>query len=224
MLHTWNSKKNYYLKSLVEVTDTQQFQSNVLYHRYIIPYQHGTPVINFNWVEMRIKNCGDVKACHDLGEAISGRLNFKHTEITLSLEAYNNYTVHKWNNTLLLGWAFLEILIDRIWKILVLENIQNTEKKRKDRLMDNRTYSAAVKTKILYVNSIIHLETYNNLNELRQIRNSLIHKGHAVIETEVNLIFDLVKTLIKILTEIEPKFHNPGWTRSGGWVENTAKE
>lgn len=190
------------------------------FHRYVIPYHLGKPpLIEFNWVGMRIKNSGDVKACFELGKRISERLNFQYTEITLSLEAYKNYTVHKWNNTLLLGWAFLEILIDRIWKKFVLEEVKSTEKNRKTRLKDNRTYSAAVKTELLYANGIIILETYNNLNTLRQIRNSLIHSGHAVIETEVNVIFELIKTLINIITDIEPNFHSPGWARSGGWIQ-----
>lgn len=188
-------------------------------HRYTIPYIFGIPLIDFDWVGMRIKNYREVEDCYDLGKSISDRLNFQYTEITLSLEAYKNYTVHKWNNTLLLGWAFLEILLDRIWKKLVLGKVLSTENNRKNRLEDDRTYSAAVKTEILYVNNIIDINTYDSLNNLRQIRNSLIHSGHAVIETEVYAIFELVKTLIKILTDIDPKFHSPGWSRSGGWVD-----
>ncbi|MCK5161486.1 MAG: hypothetical protein KAQ99_07930, partial [Candidatus Aureabacteria bacterium] len=178
--------------------------------RFSIPYYCGTPIIGFNWVGMRILNGCDVTNCYDLGKQITNRLNFKNTEIVLSLEAYKNYTMHKWNNTLLLGWAFIEILIDKVWKKKILAIVSETEEKRKVRLKDNRTYSASVKTEILYVNNVIEIDTYNGLNKLRSIRNSLIHEGHAILETEVSAIFELTKSLVKTLTGLEPKLYNPG--------------
>lgn len=187
-------------------------------HRFNIPYIPGTLIIEFNHVFMRILSGDDVITCYDLGKKITDGLNFKFTEIVLSLEAYKNYTIHKWNNTLLLGWAFIEILIDKIWKKKILAMVSNTEEKRKERLKNNRTYTASVKTEILYVKNIIEIDTYNGLNKLRSIRNSLIHKGHAVLETEVSEIFELTKSLVKTLTGLEPKLYNPGWTRSAGWI------
>lgn len=187
-------------------------------HRYIVPFQVNTPFIDFNWVGMRILKSQNVINCYELGKNILDNLKFQNTEIVLFLEAYKNYTIHKWNNTLLLGWAFIEILIDKIWKKEILAIVSNTEKKRKVRLKDNRTYSASVKTEVLYVNNIIKLYTYNGLNRLRSIRNSLIHEGRSTLETEVSAIFELTKSLLNILTGLEPKLYNPGWTRSGGWI------
>ena len=187
-------------------------------HRVRIPFVFGTPMIDFNWVGMRILNGLDVTNCYDLGKRIADGLNFENTEIALSLEAYRNYTIHKWNNTLLLGWAFIEILIDKVWKKTILAAVSNTEEKRRERLKDNRTYSASVKTEILYVNNVIELDTYNGLNGLRSIRNSLIHEGHAILEPEVSAIFELMKSLVKTVTGLEPKLFNPGWTIPGGWI------
>ena len=81
-------------------------------HRFRIPYRPRNLIIDFNWVGMRILNSRGITTCYDLGKNIFDRLEFNNAEIILSLEAYKNYTMHKWNNTLLLGWAFIEILID----------------------------------------------------------------------------------------------------------------
>lgn len=189
-------------------------------YRYQIPFHNGTPIIDFDWVGMRILNEGEFKDCYSFGKEISQKLNFKNTELVLSLEAFSNYTMHKWNNTLLLGWAFLEILIDRIWENSILASITDTEIKRKKRLEDNRTYSASVKTELLYISEIIDLDTYNCLNKLRNIRNSLIHKGKAASESDVTVIFELTKSIIQAVTELEPKLYNPGWTRAGGWINS----
>ena len=127
------------------------------FYRYRVPFLPNTPFIDFNWVSLRILKSQDVNNCYVSGKNIVNKLNFKSTEIVLSLEAYKNYTTHEWNNTLVLGWAFIEILIDRIWKSKILSAISTKETKRKDRLKDDRTYSAAVRIEVLYVSNVIEL-------------------------------------------------------------------
>lgn len=185
--------------------------------RYKIPYLNETSIINFNWVGVRIIKKEELNNCYKLGQQIISKLNIQSSETILFLEAYHNYTLHKWNNTLLLGWAFIEILIDKLWKEKVLATTTKDELNRKKRLDDNRTFSASVKIEFLYTNKLITKELYNQLNKLRSIRNGLIHGGNFITQADVENVFESCKQLLLILTSVEPKFNKPSWTRSGGW-------
>ena len=186
--------------------------------RYRIPYLYGSQIIDSNWVALRIVNKHEIESCHKLGHQIISKLNIQSSEAILFLEAYHNYTLHKWNNALLLGWAFIEILIEKLWKEKILSNTSADELSRKDRLNDPRTYSASLKTEFLYSTNQLTKDLYNKLNQLRSIRNKLIHEGSFITQPEVENIYDSTKQLIVILTSIEPKFYNPGWSRAGGWT------
>lgn len=188
-------------------------------NRYQIPYHHGTPIINFNWVGLRIITSEKLAEHYKSGKAIINSLGVSSNQCVLFLEAYHNYTLHKWKNTLLLGWAFIEIILDKLWKDSILSNTQETEINRKKRLKDNRTYSASVKTEFLYTKGELDSDVYNQMNNLRSLRNALIHEGKHVGNEGVQDVFDVIKYLVKKVTNIEPIFHGPGWTRSGGWVE-----
>jgi len=188
-------------------------------NRYRIPYHHGTPLIDFNWVGLRMVSSDKLIEHYESGRTIISSLGISTNQCVLFLEAYHNYTLHKWKNTLLLGWAFIEIILDKLWKETILYNTQETETNRKKRLKDNRTYSASVKTEFLYAKEVLDMNVYNQMNALRSLRNALIHEGKHVGKEGVENVFDVTKYLIKKVTNIEPNFHEPGWSRSGGWVE-----
>lgn len=188
-------------------------------NRNRIPYHHGTSTINFRWVMLRIISNDKLNEHYTEGKEIINLLGISTNQSVLFLEAYYNYTLHKWKITLLLGWAFIEILLDKHWKDSILSNTQETERNRKKRLNDNRTYSASVKTEFLYTKGELEMDIYNQMNDLRSLRNALIHEGKHVGKEGAENVFEVTKYLIKKITKIEPKFHNPGWTRTGGWIE-----
>jgi hypothetical protein len=188
-------------------------------NRYRIPYHQGNQMIDFNWVGLRIVSSDKLIEHYESGRAIIGALGVSTNQCVLFLEAYHNYALHKWKNTLLLGWAFIEIILNKLWKDTILSNTQETETNRKKRLKDNRTYSASVKTEFLYAKGELDMNVYNQMNDLRSLRNALIHEGKHVSKEGVENVFNVTKYLIKRITNIEPNFHGPGWSRSGGWIE-----
>ena len=97
-----------------------------------------------------------------------------------------------------------------------MKNVSTKETSVKKRL---KRYTSAIKIEVLYTKSIIDGNTYKNLNKLRKLRNDFIHEGKFITESDANIFFDMVNILIKIATDKEPLFNNPGWTRSGGWIE-----
>lgn len=182
-------------------------------HRYRIPLRAESQIIDFGWAGLRILSGKEMEESHELGRRITDRLDIQSNQLTLSLEAYENYTLHKWNNTLLLGWAFLEILINKLWGNEFLADVKAEEEGRKGRIQDARTYTASVRTEVLYAVKTIDMDLYNKLNNFRRLRNDLIHDGRSSQENEVSSFFDLTVALIRKLTKIEPRFRDPGWSR-----------
>lgn len=181
-----------------------------------IPYILGTPMIDFDCVGMRIIKISEINDAFSLGKEIVSNEHFGMDTQILGLAACKEYTLHNWNNTLVLSWTFIEMLIGKLWKKEMIKNVSTKENGRKKRL---KRYTSAIKIEVLYTKSIIDLDTYNNLNKLRKIRNDFIHEGKFITESDANIFFEMVSTLTEIATGNEPLFNNPGWTRSGGWIE-----
>lgn len=190
-------------------------------HRYPkhIPYILGTPMIDFDWVGMRIKKLSEINDASALGKEIVSSEYFGRDAQILALGAYKEYTLHNWNSALVLSWTFIEMLIDELWKKEMIENVSTEEIGRKKRLKDYRTYSSAIKIEVLYIKSIIDIDTYVKLNQLRKLRNDFIHEGMVIAESDINIFFEIVNIIIEITTGKKPLFNYPGWTRSGGWIE-----
>lgn len=187
--------------------------------RYQIPLVAGTSIIDFPWIMMRIEKIAKINAALKLGKRIIDSPYFKKDSQILVLEAYKEYTLSKWNNSLLLSWTFIEILLDELWKKEFLEKVTTEEVGRKKRLKDNRIYSSAIKIEIFYTKSIVDVDTYVKLNRLRTFRNDFIHEGKFITKSDVNIFFEVINKIVKILTGSKPLFNNPSWTRSGGWTE-----
>ena len=175
-------------------------------------------LIDQTWIPKRIIAPSDLCKAYDQGNEILKNLNLATYESVISLEAYAYYTIHRWNSALLLGWSFTEILLDKIWDEKVVKLVASDEKGRRERLKDYRVYTAAVKIELLYSASVFDVSTYNALNSLRAKRNELIHESKPVFQKDAELIFSTIPGLIRIISEKEATFANPGWSRPGGWV------
>lgn len=145
-----------------------------------IPHVLGTPFIDFDWVAVRIIKKSEINDAFSLGTEIVSSENFGRDAQILALAAYKEYTLHNWNSALLLSWTFIEMLVNELWKKEMIENVSTEEIGRKKRLKDYRTYSSSIKIELLYTKSIIDMDTYMKLNQLRKLRNDFIHEGKVV--------------------------------------------
>lgn len=187
-------------------------------HRYPshIPYMLGTPMIDFN-SGMRIIKISEINDALALGKEIVSSEHFGMDAQILALAAHKEYALHNWNSALVLSWTFIEMMIDKLWKKEIIEYVSTEEIGRKKRLKHYN--SSASKIEILYIKSVIDVGVYVKLNQLRALRNDFIHKGKFIAESDANLFFEIVNTIIEITTGKKPFFNDPGWTRSGGWIE-----
>ncbi len=151
------------------------------------------------------------------GLSIANELKISSDVLLLGLYAVNYFSHRNWNAALLIGWSFIESIIECIWKKLILEKASGGQKTR---LKDNRTYSASVKLELLFRQEIIAEEQYEYLNLLRGYRNELIHSGKGVYKPMIDGMFPHTNKLILVLSENDPGINRQGGIKPGGWIPN----
>lgn len=90
------------------------------------------------------------------------------------------------------GWISCEVILS-FWWDEYLSTIQDG--RQRDRLSDQRTYTAAVRTEFLLTAGRMRRELYDYLNPARQIRNTLAHRGRASLADAERVIAALRATL-----------------------------
>lgn len=90
------------------------------------------------------------------------------------------------------GWISCEVILSYWWDEYV-SAIQ--DKRQRERLRDQRTYTAAVQTEVLLTAGRITRDLYDVLNSARQIRNTLAHRGKARLTDAEKVIAALSATL-----------------------------
>lgn len=93
---------------------------------------------------------------------------------TLLVAATYHATRHDLAEGIVTSWIVCEELISFLWDRHV-EAVR--EKERRDRLGDNRTYSAAVRIEVLQVAGVLPADLCKLLHEARKLRNALAHRA-----------------------------------------------
>jgi hypothetical protein len=96
------------------------------------------------------------------------------------LRASKLYSEHNYSLSLILDWAIVERMLQELWTKYIDDNRTRDGAvfiniKRRDRLRDKRTFSAAVIIKTLSLVDYLTLELSAKLSAIRKIRNDWIH-------------------------------------------------
>jgi hypothetical protein len=98
----------------------------------------------------------------------------------LYLRAGHAYQEHNHSFSLVSFWTIIERLINNLWKKLQGDHESRDgevfiDGKRRKRLEDGRTYTAAVMTEILSLFNYIPKDLYDDLSAVRKLRNDWMH-------------------------------------------------
>jgi len=98
----------------------------------------------------------------------------------LFLRASKAYQEHNYSLALITNWAVIENLLQNLWRQYQDDNATRDGKlfidsKRREKLQDSRTFTAAVVIEALSLNSVITHELYPRLSEIRKARNDWTH-------------------------------------------------
>jgi len=88
--------------------------------------------------------------------------------------AYYHYSRRQPAEALMDAWIVTEQILDSMWT-----GYTDAAKdgKRKERLLDSRTYSASVRIEVLHTAGVIERDVYERLHEAREARNRLAHRS-----------------------------------------------
>jgi hypothetical protein len=152
--------------------------------RYQIPRHPEMNTIDFDTIGLDIKKLSTMIDHHNKGRSIVTKIGLTSGEEVLFLEAMDNEIMSKWNNKLFLGWAFIEILVDRLWQKKMPGPKPSTIKRSIDQLRSN---------------NIIDPSLYSSLDTLRDVRNNLIHGAQFVYRTDLQGLFPACYQLIDLM-------------------------
>jgi hypothetical protein len=90
--------------------------------------------------------------------------------------AYSFYSEGEYAQAITNAWVACELMLYKLWKTRA---DQLDDPARKKRLLDTRSYSAAIQTEVLYTAAAIPNDIYLALNVARKRRNDLVHSGEV---------------------------------------------
>jgi hypothetical protein len=129
---------------------------------------------------------------------------------TFIASAYSLFSQYQSSEALLDGWIVIEQIIDWLWRDHVGAIVDVS---RKDRLLDSRTYSAAIRIEVLYTAGKLPPEIYQAATIARQHRNQLAHRAKINNRMATECLMAM-KDLIEFVCQakVEPPIGNAGVT------------
>lgn len=123
------------------------------------------------------------------------------------LNGITEFRHRNWPSALTFLWVVVEEITDHLWLQNIIDNVTGeNSKKRKEMLKDTRTYTISVKQEILLQIGILDEKIYNNIFEIRQDRNKLVHEGKLISESKATLLFETVKELLALVSKTNIDF------------------
>lgn len=123
------------------------------------------------------------------------------------LNGITEFRHRNWPSALTFLWVVVEEITDYLWLQNIIDNVTGeNSKKRKEMLKDTRTYTISVKQEILLQIGILDEKIYNNIFEIRQARNKLVHEGKLISESKATLLFETVKELLALVSKTNIDF------------------
>jgi len=107
-----------------------------------------------------------------------------------------------WTSALTFLWVVVEEITDYLWLQNIVDNVTGEKaKKRKEMLKDTRTYTISVKQEILLQIGVLNEKIYNNIFEIRQARNKLVHEGMLISKDIATSLLETVKELLMLISK-----------------------
>lgn len=97
---------------------------------------------------------------------------------TLVAGAYSFLSQRQLSEAIMDSWIVIEQIIDSLWANYL---VRITDNSRKERLSDERTYTAAVQIEVLYTAGTLPPSLYQALNIARKHRNDLAHRAKITL-------------------------------------------
>lgn len=106
--------------------------------------------------------------------------------------AYSLYSQRQLSEALIDAWIAIEQIIDSYWESYISQMDENG---RRARLRDTRSYTAAVRTEVLFTAGKIPASLYKDWNTSRKHRNALSHRAQIELKAARETVMALKETI-----------------------------
>ena len=125
-------------------------------------------------------------------EVVSGD-QYVRSALSFLLEAHTHFESQEFRQSFVMSWFIIESWLNKNWADALTE--RNVSKTRKDRLNESDRITVAVRSEMLELLGVIGEAQLRKVNELRKIRNKVIHNGYDPIQPEAKDALEFAKEL-----------------------------
>lgn len=130
-------------------------------------------------------------------------------ELNTLYQAFFYYRSHDFSNGLLLGWLTMEKMLNHLYRDCLQKVALADGTKRRNKLSDHRSFSAAIKSEILYEKGFLTQEEYTRLEIMRKLRNDWAHSLKTVSQSEAYASLETTTLLFNKIYETDLNLDQP---------------
>ena len=155
--------------------------------------------------EKRMTTIEKMKEMYNKGSVIVGAIpNLSTFHLMNGITEFRH---RNWSSALTFLWIIVEEITDYLWVQNIVDKVSGeNSKKRKEMLKDTRTYTISVKQEILLQIGVLNEKIYNNIFEIRQARNKLVHEGKMISKSKATILYETIKELLALVSKTNIDF------------------
>ena len=121
----------------------------------------------------------------------------KYTQNILSflLEAHTHQVAQEFRQSLVMTWLVVESWVNKTWSETL--DVQEVSGQRRERLSNNNSYTAAIKSDTLNLLGRIGDQQLAQLTSIRRLRNSVVHDGHVPNQQEAEEAMEFATEILQ---------------------------
>lgn len=115
-------------------------------------------------------------------------------QVPLLIEAYTHYDNGEYSQSLLINWILVEQYLTSVLGEGLRERSVN--RKRRDKILDSQNWSASNQLELLELLGKLDSDTYAFLDDMRKLRNEVVHEAADVSEREAQELMEVTLDLL----------------------------
>lgn len=131
--------------------------------------------------------------------------------VSVMSKCLSNYNLKNYKTAFLLSWILVESYISELW----MKAISKYGTKRKKKLIYNKEFTVSVQSEILEIKRMLKKTQYTEIENLRKIRNAIVHRGHKCTKSESLKALDQLKKISLKRFNIDFTFSTSGHSTLG---------
>jgi hypothetical protein len=184
--------KNYYFETMFPPINSFVDLKNSFRHKHA-SVKDNIILYNSNFILLN-----EVTEAYKIGKEYLDKI--KNLSPSFLIKGTTAFINNSFAESLINNWLSIEQILDNIWQMKILKNTPSVSiAGRNDFLKDNRTWTSAAKTEMLFQLNLIDELLYNKISVARKARNYLIHTGENPSKKDAEIAFVSLFSLLSLV-------------------------